>query len=307
MKRLAFIAHGLHWQRWNESKPCNSLANNYSIQYALTQAPNDAFDFAKQFCVDGFDFIISYGGDGTLHQVVNGMLSIGLQADQLPKLVILPRGSGNDYVRSVPAAKSMEDLAKALTSGHVKAVDVGHITYPESSINHYFINIADAGLGGDVAHRLGHFRIGLSARAMYHWSIIRSLLSYSAREVTVVMDEQEWTGCALSIVVANGKYFGSGLGIAPDADPSDGLFDVVVLGRLSIIEYVTYVKDIRSCKRIHHPEVFYFKSRNVQIQTGSKSLPLECDGEIYPATPVSFACLKQRLHCIVIPNEVDAH
>lgn len=306
MKRLAVVAHGLHWKRSNERGRFDSLGKDYSLRHCITQSPNDAFEFARQCCYDGFDFIVSYGGDGTLHQVVNGMLSTELQAEELPKLVILPRGSGNDYARTVTIGRSFNDFVHMLMSGHTREIDIGEIAYPKANTKHYFINIADAGLGGDVAHRLGRFRIGLSARAMYHWSILRSLMTFRPREVKIIMDENEWTGRALSIVVANGRYFGSGLGIAPDADPCDGQFEVVVLGKLSIIEYITYLKDIRSCKHIRHPEVFYFRSTHIQIQSNTMSLPVECDGEIYPASPVSFACLKHRIHCVMIPNDFNA-
>ena len=306
MKRIAVIAHGLHWKKWSERRLFESHASSHIIDYYITEGPDDASRFAYQCSVQSYDVIVSYGGDGTLHQVVQGMMRSRLPADILPKLAILPRGSGNDFVRTIPTCRKVSELWGLLQADHFQYTDVGQVEIEGEGRPQYFLNIADAGLGGDVAQRIGKFRLGWSARAMYHWAIVRSLLSYRAVETEVILDGHRWTGKALSVVVANGRYFGSGLGIAPEADVSDGLFELIILGDISIPEYLIYLKQLRQCRRIVHPEVHYFKTTQVSIRSTQLPLPLECDGEVYPPTPATFRCLKHRLRYLVYRNEAES-
>ncbi|MFM7309718.1 MAG: diacylglycerol/lipid kinase family protein, partial [Flavobacteriales bacterium] len=128
-KRLALIAHGLHWKRWNEKSRFDSLSKNYDLHYYITESQCDAFEFAQQCSCAGFEYLISYGGDGTLHQVINGMLSSGMPGEELPKIIILPRGSGNDYVRTLSTCESVDELLGLLDHGQSKGVDVGCVEF----------------------------------------------------------------------------------------------------------------------------------------------------------------------------------
>jgi len=245
-----------------------------------------------------YQILVAVGGDGTLHEVINGIMQAKIGSLSVPPAVaLLPYGSANDFARQRKLSTSLDDLLQLIDSGSIQNIDVGRIEKNDKNEDQYFINIADAGFGAEVVHRLNNFH-GFYRRfpsgLKFMWAMTRAFLSYRKHHVKITMDQSEWSGPILSVIVANSSSFGSGLKIAPDADISDGMFEIVILGNVSFIDYMLNLLRVKKGRKIQHNDVHYLKSVNVGFE-GITPIPVEADGEVAGSTPVKMVCLPGAL------------
>jgi diacylglycerol kinase (ATP) len=184
-------------------------------------------------------------------------------------------------------------------------LDAGSMQFrlPDGSVNtRYFDNIADLGIGADVVVRVNgvHLRKKiLGGKLTFFISILLTFLSYRHKKVRVSWEGFNWEGKVLSLVVANGRYFGSGLGIAPDAKLDDGLFEVVIFADLSIIDYLQNYSRVRQAKKVLHPEAFYYRTNKLSVEPEGKLVIVEADGEIEGQAPIVYTCMPGALKFLV--------
>ena len=252
-----------------------------------------SFDHSRHF-----EILVAVGGDGTLHEVINGIMKAKIESLSVPPAVaLLPYGSANDFARQRKLSASLDDLLQLIDSGSIQNIDVGRIERNDKNEDQYFINIADAGFGAEVVRRLinfhgfyGRFPPGLK----FMWAMTRAFLSYRKQHVKITMDQSDWSGPILSVIVANSSSFGSGLKIAPDADISDGMFEIVILGNVGFIDYLLNLLRVKKGRKIQHNDVHYLKSVKGGFE-GITPILLEADGEVAGSTPVKMVCLPSAL------------
>ena len=259
----------------------NPLRSHYNIEVHETSYAGHAVTLAKEVIENNIQKIIVVGGDGTLHEVVNGILN-----SQVPTtpLLYLPNGTANDWGKTHRPPETAEQLISRLRQSP-SPFDVGVIEHSDKT--DYFINIADVGMGAEVVRRVQKASWPKNPSLLFGKSIIQTFFSYKNQELTCHLDgELFYDGPARSIVAANGKFFGSGICIAPDADPVDGQFQVVLIGDVSLWDYLRYLPSLRKGRKINHSNVHYAEAQHIHI--GCDHLATEADGEYVTTGGISI-------------------
>ena len=255
-----------------------------------TTGPGEAIDLARQAALDGFDRIVAVGGDGTLHEVINGFFREGRAIRMDAVLGVLPSGTGTDFAKTLGLPLLMEKAAQKLLHGNPHPVDLGWITYQDFQgrrNRRLFANIAEGGLGGEVVRRMNS-RKKRGGTVPFLTEAIRSLFNYQPQPVRVQIDDRiERKIEALFVIVANGRFYGGGMKIAPEAEPDDGLFDVVLIKDLSAFKVLRNIYRFYTGSHIQLPEVEVLRGKKVLLESEGELL-LEADGELLGKAPAEF-------------------
>ena len=262
--------------------------------YFPTDYSGHSIELASQLKKEKFDWIISVGGDGTLNEIVNGLIHEDESDHDLPSLGMFPVGTGNDYSLSIKTSRKPEDLISAMLSNSTQAIDIGKITNEEGRTR-YFINVADAGMGGEVTQKIATSG-NVMGKWVYYKTILLSLLTYKRPTLHVRAKDVDITSKVISVVMGKGISFGGGYKIVPDAKLDDGKFFVAVIGDISIFTYLIKIPKLMKGKKIDHPLVHYFSCDRLKIDNVS-DLPcyLEMDGEASFSCPVEVICLNAKI------------
>ena len=198
-----------------------------------TTHPGHATEAARQALRGGERFLVAVGGDGTVHEVVNGMISGGQPVAPDAVLGVVAAGSGCDFVRSFGLPGDAARAAGHLAGDRVRAIDVGTVTCAadQGTRTRYFVNIAEAGLGGAVVARTAGFGRGgrLLGGAKYAAAFWLTLPRFRPAPVRLDADGHAYAWRAFNVVVANCRFYGGGMQISPNSDPGDCLLDVLVM------------------------------------------------------------------------------
>ncbi len=231
------------------------------------------------------------GGDGTLNEVVNGLVPL---REEYPVTVgALMTGRGRDACRNLGLTRDPRRAARRLVDGRVAALDVGLARWPGG--HRYFLGWAGAGFDAVVAERAGT----RGGRLTYLRAVLTCLRAYRPVEMTVRLDGADtWTGPAASVVVCNGASFGGGMRIAPGARPDDGLLDVVQLGALGRAELARWLPTVYWGGHLANPRIQVRRAARVRIEAGAP-LPVQIDGELGFHTPLDIELHPAALHLLV--------
>ncbi|NNE54817.1 MAG: diacylglycerol kinase family lipid kinase [Flavobacteriales bacterium] len=235
------------------------------------------------------DAMIAVGGDGTINECVNGMMKSAHQ----PALGLLPYGTANDFCRSTDFDRDIHKLIKKIKSGQTRPCDVGRLKYAD--FNEYFVNIADAGFGARVVRRIEDYPTWLTSGAKFNLGILRTFLTYQNKEMKVVGDGFEWSDKSVMVVVANAKYFASGLHVAPQAELNSGKFVVLCIGDVGMKDYIAQFPKLKRGEILTHPQMHYFETSWVEI---SGQGFVEKDGELGGEVPVRAENLPSAIQLI---------
>jgi diacylglycerol kinase family enzyme len=236
--------------------------------------------------------VIAVGGDGTAHEVVNGLVQ-----SRQDGLVFggLLRGTGSDLLRSLPGPKSPGEVPAWLTSGRRRKIDVG--LYRGADTRRYFINAADVGIGAEVVRRQEFMPRSLGGATFLLASLI-SLVRYRSQPVTISLDgARPQATSAWSVALANGGWFGGGMMIAPRARMDDGRLDVVTIGRLARLKAAICLALVYRGLHSRFREVRFQQAKDISIDSPVR-LEVETDGELAGFTPGRFEVLPGALEVI---------
>ncbi|WP_076000213.1 diacylglycerol/lipid kinase family protein [Pseudohalioglobus lutimaris] len=262
-------------------------------------------DLANRAC-EGSDYLIAVGGDGTLHEVLNGVLQHGLARRALPALGLLARGTANDYARTVGLRGDTAELIGLLKSGDCRYVDAGRIRYRGAGDQRdirYFLNSADIGIGAAVVSSMQAMPLVIGRPLRYPISIARTFLTFRGKELTVRSDQGLcWRGRSLAVVAANGRYFGSGLCIAPHARIDDGQLSVTLVADASTADFLRHLGALRRSEFIRHHAVSYHRARRLEIEHHGDPAQIEADGEHLGTTPVTVDILPGAIKLLCPPT-----
>lgn len=264
----------------------------YRIQQ--TEYAGHATQLARQALDDGVRFVVAAGGDGTVHEVVNGMIADDRPVTEGAVLGVVAAGSGCDFVKTFGLPGDAVRAIKHLEGDRVYPIDVvrADLQTDEGSVTRYIPNIAECGLGAAVVQRAERLprRLG---RSRYFWGFWLSLRSYKPCRVEVRVDRKEFTGRANNVVVANGQFYGGGMKISPRSYPGDGLLDIQIsTGPKS--EAFTLIPKIYRGEHLPHPHIKELRGRVVRVDA-ERPLPVEGDGEVLGTTPATFTVLPEVL------------
>jgi len=277
--------------------------NMGSVQFISTLRKKHAIELAKQATENGCDYMIAVGGDGTLHEVINGVLQSNIPANEYPAIGLLPHGSANDFARTARISNSIEELIELIQSNTTQKIDLGKIIIQQTQETRYFINIAGVGLGPEVVQNLEQSSSVLGPGFNYFKHIIKGFLSYVKKEVSCTSSTWQWKGKLLQMAVANGRYYGNAICTAPDAKLTDGQFQVVIFGDLSIWDYLKNLGNLKKGVKINLPQVSYHDANEVLLESND-SCGIEADGEYVGLAPATISVLPKAI-CFLMPPDVQ--
>ena len=271
------------------------------VQFIFTLKEKHAIELAQQATENGCDYLVAIGGDGTLHEVINGMLRSKLQTNEYPAIGMLPHGSANDFARTANISNSIEELLGLIQSDSIQKIDIGKILLHETKEIRYFINIAGVGLGPEVVKSREKSSSVLGSSINYFKHIIQGFINYTKKEVSCTSNTWQWKGKLLQMAVANGRFFGNAICIAPDAKLSDGQFQIAIFGDLSIWDYLKNLGKLKKGIKLDLPQVSYHNSEQVLLESND-SIGIEADGEYVGLLPATISLLPKAIR-FLMPTE----
>ena len=305
MAAIAFIFHGRIKNRESEFSRLRNTFSNHQLKFYTTEKAGHSVELAEQAIHEGSTHIICAGGDGSLNEVANGvMITLNrLSEEQKAKIRVgvLPMGTGNDFVKTVKSPLDAEGLKRLIDADSYKHIDLGWTEYHTQTgekKQRYFINITDVGMGGVVAERLSRYSKWMGAQLTYQRAILSTLITYKHQPIKSKADTFTYEGSIMNFIMANGKYFGSGLGIAPDAEVTDGKLSIVILGEISLLDYIKNLGTVKKCEKLVHPELEYKACKEVTIDSPAGPLAIDMDGEFIGYSPMTVKVVSAAIRFI---------
>jgi YegS/Rv2252/BmrU family lipid kinase len=264
---------------------------------AVTEHPEDVAQHLDKAYASGLTRVISIGGDGTNHALVNALANLNEQHPGGPPMVYgnLPIGSGRDWARSRGIPFNIEAAARWIAHAQPAPTDIGLVTY--NGKREHFLNIASAGLGGEVDRRVN--RVPVRRPWTFLQATVETIITHRPQPMQVTVDGDEWyEGSSYLVAVANGSTFGHGMKIAPDAKSDDGLFDVVLVQGASRPTILAALWRVYNGSHLTHPCVRFRHGREVQINSPSAEIGLDLDGEHASGQHMTFTLQPGLLHIL---------
>jgi diacylglycerol kinase (ATP) len=232
--------------------------------------------------------LVVVGGDGTLSEVANGVAGTDTE------VAVLPCGTGQDFGRTHGIPSRFDDAVRVAIDGEARTIDLGRVEL-EGGTTRVFANVGSAGMSGAVAQRANAMTKALGGRATFFYALTREFLAWQNSRVVIELDDGERReGAMHDVIVANGRFHGGGMKLAPDARQDDGTFDVVTIGDVTKLDFLTTAPKLYSGRYLSHPKVELLRSSSVSIGS-AEPLPLEVDGEPIGTTPARFDVLRSAL------------
>jgi diacylglycerol kinase (ATP) len=262
-----------------------------SFRPVFTKHRGDAAALAADAARKGAKFIIACGGDGTVSEVANGILSSGKDVE----LGILPSGTGGDFRRTLEIPSQSRAAARVLNSGRTVRIDVGRVSFVDHNgveAMRYFVGVASCGMSTRVIERVKAERISFAV------SLLQTAIRNEPTRLVVQLDDShDHHLVVLNLCVANARYFGGGMKIAPDAKLTDGKFDVVGIGDLSALKLFTSAPRVYLGSHLSMPEVSHALARKVTVRPPDRGteVALEVDGELPGRLPATFQIIPEAL------------
>lgn len=269
--------NGRGQRTWEALEPLVQ-AGPHAYRAMTTNYPEDVLKSIAEAAKWGAERIISVGGDGTNYVVVNALIQhMAANPDEEWVYGAVPAGTGRDWARGVGLPLDMnEAIHYILYEAQPRRVDLGFVRF--GSYERYFLNISSVGISNEIARRV-------ESGTKYPWTFalatINSLLRYKAVPMRITVDGAAWYEGAIYIAtVANSSTFGQGMMIAPDARMDDGLLDVVVVEKMSLLALARAFPTLYSGQHVNHPKVHLTQGREIRIETlNGRETGMDLDGE----------------------------
>lgn len=266
-----------------------------------TQAPDDAARLAETFAMRGVAMVVAVGGDGTVSETVHGLMRARAAGGAAPELGIMPFGTGSDLARGLGLAGCHEELVARLAAGTARRIDVGRAVYRSEAGGEewrHFVNAASVGISGPIARAVnqGKRRGYAPGTLVFLAHTVRELLRYRSQYVRVAVDDQAPFEAPVALVaVANGRFMGGGMMVAPDARPDDGLLDVVVVRAAGKPRLIADLRQVYSGAHRRNPLCTFLRGRRIVVEPVGEPALLEIDGEVPGRIAARFEVLPQTL------------
>ncbi len=286
---------------WPDIKGSLTEAIN-DFEIAFTTGPYTAPDITRQAIKSGVDRIISVGGDGTLNEIVNGFFENDKPLNPEAVLGVVSMGTGSDFIKTLGLPKPYQDAVQVIKQAKTRTLDAGKIRFMSHAgeeTTRYFINIADAGIGGETVDRVNRTTKVFGGFVSFLWGTILTLITYKNKNITITLDNNAPYNAEINMLaIANCQFFGGGMHIAPKADPCDGTFDIVTIGKAGFIDFLRNSSKIYKGTHINDPMIGYTHARHAELTSKDRVL-LDVDGEQPGMLPATFDLLPGSIKVIV--------
>lgn len=294
MKRVKLIINPSSGRQTMERKIdslCKLLLNDgYIVGKFFTEKKYDAMLEAKRTCNDSFDMIIACGGDGTVNEVVKGIM---LSERKLP-LAIMASGTVNDFANYMDIPKNVNVFFNMIKEEKIIEVDLGKLN------DDYFINVAAGGLLTNVGYQVQADMKAVLGRMAYYFEGIKELTLQNLDPIEVRISSEEYTSEEeiLLFLISNSSSIGGFKKLAPEADVIDGLLDVVIIKKSAVSDLANIFFNVLTGDHINHPNVVYYKTKSVLIESKVK-VPIDIDGEYGGTLPAKFHVIPKALKIFI--------
>lgn len=273
------------------------------LDVSFTNGPMHAATLTSAALKGGANLIVAVGGDGTLNECVNGFFEDGKAVNAAAELGCVTSGTGGDFRRTLGIGDGPRAAIERLAAGTRRRIDAGRIAFADDAgrpAGRYFVNIASFGLSGAVDRAVNRARIAkwFGGRFAFAWCSFKTLLSYRGSPVRLSIDDTfEETVTPSTVAVCNGRFFGGGMQVAPDAEPADGLFHVIIMEDIGPWATLRNMGAIYEGRHLGLPSVRVLTGRRITASPREPSPPvlLDVDGEAPGALPMECEVLPDAL------------
>lgn len=271
------------------------------IEVVMTERAGHGIELAREGAKAGHPLVVAVGGDGTLHEVVNGLMQANAGSDG-PRLGLVGQGTGGDFRKTLGIEHRLDRYVEALARGRERPLDIGRFD-GGGKTSHYFVNILSAGMGGLVDRYVASSSRALGGKAAYFGASLKALLAARLGNLvckaTYEGKTEERSLRSFMIAVCNGRYFGGGMMVAPEANLDDGAFDVVALGATSKIAFAMTSSSIYSGSHIGRAGTVSFRAQRIELDLANEdardTFLLDVDGEPMGTLPLAVEVLPRAL------------
>lgn len=297
-------ANGRTGKRWPELASALRAAMG-EFDHAFTEAPGEATEITERALAEGHQRIISVGGDGTHNEVVNGFFDDATSRAPEAMLYVVPTGTGGDLRRTLglpdDPVEAIQMMGANTPGDPARRVDVGHLTYTThggGQATRCFINVASFGMSGLVDKLVNESGKWMGSKGSFVWGTARAAVRYKNQRVTLSIDGGPTHTRPVRILsIANARYFGGGMHIAPDAQMDDGAFDLVDLGDMSLGTMARHFNSIYAGRHVDLDDVTVVRATRVEAAPAEpdQEVLIDLDGEQPGRLPATFTILPRAL------------
>jgi YegS/Rv2252/BmrU family lipid kinase len=289
-------------RRWVEI--ADTIARAFPFDEAITTGPGDATRLAREALQAGAERIVAIGGDGTINEVVNGFFADGKPIAPDASFALIPFGTGGDFRRTMGIPLELHEAVRVIAANQRRKIDVGRLdltTHAGAKVTRMFANIASFGVSG-VIDRLVNESGKKLGRLSFAVATVRATWSYRNQRVQLVFDGTDRVDATINTVaVANGRYFGGAMMVAPGAEVDDGLFDVVSLGDFGFGDVLASGRRLYQGSHLGMDKVSVRRAKVVDaepLEPGA-TVELDVDGEALGKLPARFEIVPSALWMVV--------
>ena len=284
-------ANGSTGRRWPEVAH-RAATRGLEGDALLSERPGHLGELARGAADGGAKLLVVVGGDGSVNEVANGIAG----RDDV-EIALIPRGTGWDFARTYGIPHKLDGAIEVALTGRPRTIDLGRAGYHAwdgGEAQLYFANVASAGMSGAIAQRANDTTKSLGGKVSYLWATLAVFARWQNSEIRVTVDDESRVGRMHDVVVANGRTFGGGMIICPEAEPDDGLFDVLTIGDLTKRDLLVTLPKTYRGRHLPHPKAELLRGAVVTVASDAP-LPVELDGEQPGTTPVRFEIVPSAL------------
>lgn len=263
----------------------------------FTRAPGDGEEMAAKLVAAGCEALVAVGGDGTLHETLNG----ALRSSPNPLIGIIPAGTGNDFARSVSLPRDPERALAICLSGEAQPIDVGLVN------GRAYINVAGFGFDAAVAEEVASRSVkGATGPIPYLMAVFHQLKTFRPRPLSIRFDDQVIEAPVLFGAVGNGSTYGGGMKICPHARVDDGALDLCLAGDLGPVETLVNLVKVFRGLHLDHPKCSYHRAQKIVVE-GDPLVRVHADGQLLGNLPATFEIRPQAIRFLMGPASTPAH
>jgi diacylglycerol kinase (ATP) len=284
-------AGGSTGRRWPEIAH-RAAARGLEGDALISDAPGRLGTLTAEAVAGGARRLVVVGGDGSVNEVVNG-----LSPEDQVEVAVIPRGTGWDFVRTFAIPRDLDGAIDVAVGGDVREIDLGVATYRTwagEEAGSSFANVASAGISGAIAQRANESSKALGGKISYYWATLAVFFGWQTGEMHVTVDGESRTGKMIDAMICNGRFLGGGMMMCPEAEPDDGVFDVLLIGDVTKRDLAFVLPKTYKGKHLPHPRLELLRGRVVSVES-EEPLPIELDGEQPGTTPVRLEVVPRAL------------
>ncbi len=286
-------------KRWNHIREIlKSFIKEF--KYEFTEKPLQASEISRAAIKEGTELIVGVGGDGTMNEIANGFFENQRPINPETRLGIVPSGTGSDFSRSLNIPFGLKNAIQVITQAPSNKIDIGRVKFrnhSDSDEERLFLNVSDFGIGGEVVHRMNQERMEKKASS-YLRSLITTFMHYTHKRLRIKLDNEDIPLQEYMVgAISNGRIFGKGMKIAPEASLNDGLFDLVLVKGMTKFEFFRNVYKIYTGTHLSHPKISLLRGKKIDVNPAEQEekVLIEVDGEQVGSLPATFEVIPTSL------------